>query len=148
MFRHHHYHRRKFNGVCYWPSDMYKYAVYKPSGGDARIKSGREEIHVTPGDEALYAVVDTYLIDITWVSKMSWKNDTDANQKYTYSYMTGLTVTRGSKVNNRFSLGASFKGVGITVDHSEKVFKSSETTESRTVTTSVNVPPRSRIIFY
>jgi len=127
---------------------MYKYAVYKPSGGDARIKSGREEIYATRGDEALYAVVDTYLVDITWVSKMSWKNDTDAAQKYSYSYTTGLKVTQGSEVNNGFSLGASFKGVGITVDHSEKVFKSSETTESRTVTMEVNVPPRSRTIFY
>ena len=44
-------------------------------------------------------------------------------------------VTQGSEVNSRFSLGASLKGVGITVDHSEKVFKSSGTTESRTVTT-------------
>ena len=66
---------------------------------------------------------------------MSWKNDTGANQTYTYSYTTGLTVTQGSEVNSRFSLGASLKGVGITVDHSEKVFKSSGTTESRTVTT-------------
>lgn len=85
-----------------------------------RIKFGREEIYVTPGDEALYAVVDTYPVDITWVSKMSWKNDTDAKQTYTYSYTTGLTVTQGSEVNNGFSLGASFKGVGITIDHSEK----------------------------
>jgi hypothetical protein len=104
-------------GSNFWQSDMYKYAVYKASGGNARVKTGREEIYVTRGEEALYAVVDTDLVDIIWALKMSWKNDTDATQTYSYSYTTGLKVTQGSEVNN------DFKGVGITIDHSEKVFK-------------------------
>jgi len=127
---------------------MYKYTVYKPSGGDARIKAGRETLYYISGDEALYAAVDTYLVDITWVSKMSWKNDTDATQTYAYSYTTALAITKGSEINNGFSVSGSFKGLGLTVDHSEKVFKSTETTESKTTAVTISVPPRSLLIFY
>jgi hypothetical protein len=42
----------------------------------------------------MWAAFDTYLIDIAWVSKMSWKNDTDMVQTYSYSCTTGLTITR------------------------------------------------------
>ncbi len=127
---------------------MYKYTVYKPSNGDVLVKSGREEIYFIHTVEALYAAVDTYFVDTTWVSGMSWKNDTDATQTYTYTYTTGLTITEGSEVKNGFSLETVYKKMSVTIDHQEKVFKPAETTETRTVTANLSVPPRSLLIFY
>jgi len=127
---------------------MYKHTVYKPIGGDARIKAGREVIYNFIGKESLYAAADTYLVDITWVSKMSWKNDTDATQTYSQSHTTGLTVTAGGEVNNGFSLSASFEGIVITTNSSEKIFTSTETRQSMTTTTNISIPARSLVIFY
>jgi hypothetical protein len=123
---------------------MYKYAVYKASGGNARVKTGREEIYVTRGEKALYAIADTYLADIIWALKMSWKNDTDAPQTLTRLGWRSL----GSEVNNEFSLGASFKGVGITVDHSENGFGIDLNHGIEDDHDELNVLPPSRIIFY
>jgi len=127
---------------------MYKYTVYKPRGGDARIKACRELLYSISGDETLNAAVDTYLVDITWVSKMSWRNDTAATQTYAYSYTTSLAITSGSDVNNGFSVGGSFEGMGMSVGHTEKVFKSTETMESNTTTVTISVPPRSTLVCY
>jgi len=129
-------------------NDLYKYTVYKPSNGDALVKSGREQIYFIQTVEALYAAVDTYFIDTTWVWGMSWKNDTDATQTYAYTYTAGLTITKGSEVNNGFSLEAAYKRMSVTIDHQEKVFKPAETTETRTITTNLSVPPHSLLIFY
>ncbi len=128
---------------------MHKYAVYKPSDGDALVKSGREEIYFIRTVEALYAAVDTYLIDITWVSGMSWKNETDKTQTHTYTYTTGLTITKGSEVNNGFSLAAAYEGASVAIDDDEeRVFKTTETTETGTITINLSVPPRSSLTFY
>jgi len=129
-------------------SDVYKYVVYKPSGGDALVNSGRQVIYYYSGDEALYAAINTYLVDTTWVSRMSWNNDTDATQTYTHSYTTGLTVTKGDDVSNGFSLGSKYKGSSVKVDHQERVFATAETTEATTVTIDLNVAPHSFLIFY
>jgi hypothetical protein len=96
----------------------------------------------------MWAAFDTYLIDITWVSRVSWKNDTDMMQTYSYSCTTGLTITSGREVNNGFSLGAIYQGVTVTIDNQERVFKPTETMESRTTTINFSVPPRSLFIFY
>jgi hypothetical protein len=96
----------------------------------------------------MWAAFDTYLIDITWVPRMSWKNDTDMTQTYSYSCTTGLTITSGSELNNGFSLGAIYKGASVIIDRQERVFKPTETTESRTMTMNLSVPPRSLLIFY
>jgi len=129
-------------------NDLYKSTVYKPSNGDALVKSGREQIYFIQTVEALYAAVDTYFINTTWVWGMSWKNDTDATQTYAYTYTAGLTITKGSEVNNGFSLEAAYKRMSVTIDHQEKVFKPAETTETRTITTNLSVPPHSLLIFY
>jgi hypothetical protein len=96
----------------------------------------------------MWAAFDTYLIDITWVSRMSWKNDTDMMQTYSHSCTTGLTITSGSEVNNGFSLGAIYQGATVTIDDQERVFKPTETMESRTTTINFSVPPRSLLVFY
>jgi len=129
-------------------SDLCKYVVYKPSGGDALVKSGRQEIYYYSGDEALYAAIDTYLVDTTWVSRMSWRNDTDAEQAFTYSYTTKLTVTKGNDVSNGLSLENEYKGASVKVDHQERVFTTAETTETTTVTIKLNMAPRSLLVFY
>ena len=69
-------------------------------------------------------------------------------QTYSYSCTTGLTITGGSEVNNGFPLGAIYQGATVTIDNQERVFKPTETMESRITTINLNVPPRSLLIFY
>ncbi|KAI0635555.1 hypothetical protein C8Q77DRAFT_1155348 [Trametes polyzona] len=125
-----------------------KYFVYKPVGGDALVKSGRSTIYNTPGDQAFFAAIDTYLVDATWVKKMSWDNNTDATQTYSLSYSTALKITSGSEVTNSVGIGAEFKGLSISMDSSIKTFSSTETTDTVTKTVTVNVPPKKKLTFY
>ncbi|KAH9981786.1 hypothetical protein BJV74DRAFT_65440 [Russula compacta] len=129
-------------------TDLYKYTVCKPRGGDALVKSSRQEIYYLPGEEALYAAVDTYLIETAWVSRMSCRNDTDATQTYSHSCSTGLRITNGSEVNNGFSLKHKYDGTSVTIEHQQRVFKTTETTEAKTITITLSVPPRSLLVFY
>ena len=127
---------------------MYQHVVYKPSGGDALVKSGCYYVYFSGAYDSLIAAVDTYLVDITWVLMMSWKNDTDATQTYPYTFTTGLTVTKGIEVNKGFSLGPTYKGATLTIDHKTRVFKPTETTEAKTITINLSVPPQSLIVVY
>jgi len=129
-------------------TDMYKYLVYKPSGGNARVWTQRELLLDGYQFQSLYAAIERYLVDITWVSAMTWRNDTDVEQKYTYTFKTELKITQGSEVNNGFSLGATFKGLSLSFNNQTKTFQSTETTESRIITIELIVPPRSHLIFY
>ncbi|KAJ7510770.1 hypothetical protein B0H11DRAFT_1845496 [Mycena galericulata] len=129
------------------PRDLYDYRVYNPTG-TARTFAGRETIFYRAGDQAMYAVINRFLERVQWIQLVAWKNDTDAPQQYQYSYTTGLTITQGSEVTNGFSLGASYQGMSIGIDHSTRTFKSTETTSTKTTTITVNVPPRSELIFY
>ncbi|KAJ7874290.1 hypothetical protein B0H13DRAFT_1894622 [Mycena leptocephala] len=131
------------------PRGLYDYRIYRPGpGGTSRTFAGRETIYFRAGDEAMYAVINRFLQWVQWIQLVAWNNDTDAAQQYQYSYTTGLTITQGSEVTNGFSLGASYQGMSIGIDHSTRTFKSTETTSSRTTTVTVNVPPRSQLIFY
>ncbi|KAH9952581.1 hypothetical protein BC827DRAFT_1148674, partial [Russula dissimulans] len=96
----------------------------------------------------LYTAIEGYLVDITWVSSMSWRNDTNVEQTYTYTFTTELEITQGSEVNNGFSLGATYKGLSLSFNNQTKRFQSTETTESRIITIALTVPPRSHLIFY
>jgi hypothetical protein len=96
----------------------------------------------------MWAAFDTYLIDITWVPMMSWKNNTDMMQTYSYSCTTGLTITSGREVNSGFTLAALYQGASVTIDNQERVFKPTETTKSKSMTMDLSVPPRSLLIFY
>lgn len=93
-------------------------------------------------------MIDRYLVDTAWVSRMSWKNETDATQVYTAASTTGLMITKGNEINNGFPLGDTYTGASVTIDHKEKIFTPTETTESRTITINLSVPPRSRLVFY
>jgi len=129
-------------------TDMYKYLVYKPISGNTRVRAQRETLYHRPGDESLYAGAERFLVDITWVSTMSWRNDTSAAQKYTHSFTTELKIIEGYEINNGFSLGATYQGLSLTFNNETKTFKSTETTQSRTVTIELTVPPRSHLVFY
>ena len=109
-----------FTGI-FWQTDTYKYLVYKPSGGDARVRAERETLYYRTGDEALYAGAEGYSVDITWISNMSWRNDTDAAQTYTHTFTTELKITQGSEVTTRFSLGVTYKGACISFNHQMKL---------------------------
>ncbi|TRX91245.1 hypothetical protein FHL15_007850 [Xylaria flabelliformis] len=123
------------------------FRVYKPIG-TARTWASRETIYFSAGDEAMYGVVNRYLLAINWIQQISWNNDTDAEQEWQYSYTSGLSITQGSEVTNGFNLGASYKGMSIGIDHSTRTFKNTETSSSATFTKTVKVPPRSKLFFY
>jgi len=130
-------------------SDQFsKYVGYKPSGGDTMVNSGRSTIYYYPGDEAFYASMDTYLIDTTWVSKMSWENNTEATQTYSLQYTTQLTVTEGTEVTNSVNVGAEFKGLSMSMDNETKTFSTYETTDTQTMTITLSIPPKSTLTFY
>jgi hypothetical protein len=122
--------------------------VHKPRNGDALVISGRYELYHVLREERMWAAFDTYLIDATWVSQMSWKNYTDMMQTYTHSSTTGLTITGGGEVSNGFSLGSIYQWASVTINNVEKVFKPTETKEPRTTTINLSVPPRSILTFY
>lgn len=79
---------------------------------------------------------------------MSWKNDTDATQTYTIGFTTGLTVTAGTGVNNGFSVSNAYAGMSVTIEHQQKVFKTTETTDTKSITITVTIPPKSLLAFY
>ncbi|KAK0459077.1 uncharacterized protein EV420DRAFT_1479116 [Desarmillaria tabescens] len=96
------------------------YVVYKVTSGDALVKSGWITIYEHPADQTtFYACNDSYLIDTTWIYKMSWENTTDTEQTYTLDYVTG-----------------------------PKEAEAADTTESVTKTTSLTVPANSTLTFY
>lgn len=124
-----------------------QYIVYKPEHGDALVMSGRSTIYRLP-NEAFYAAVDAYLVQATWVTGMSWENNTRAVQSCAHSYTTQFTVTNGAEVTNAVDLGAAFKGLTISLGRSRKTFSSTETTTSQTTTTTINIPATTKVTFY
>lgn len=130
------------------PRDLYTYLVYKPSSTPARVYAGRKTMFSYPGDQALYAILSRTLGTVRWVQIVAWKNNTSAAQQYQISYTTGLKITEGSEVNIGFNFGASFEGISIGLDYSQKTFKSTETTTTKTITLTVNVPAYSELVFY
>ncbi|KAK0229317.1 hypothetical protein EDD85DRAFT_142475 [Armillaria nabsnona] len=122
--------------------------IYKPSGGDALVKSGQSTIYCYRGDEAFYACIDTYLVDTTWVSRMSWENNTDAMQTYSLQYTTGLKVTKGDEVTSSVGIKLKFDGMSINMNKQVKTFSTCETTETETKTITLSIPPKSTLFFY
>ncbi|SJK97919.1 uncharacterized protein ARMOST_01175 [Armillaria ostoyae] len=123
-------------------------AFFKPSGGDAMVKSGRSTIYHYPHDESLFASINTYLIDTTWVPKMSWENKTSAEQTYSLQYTSELKVTKGTEVTNSVGIVAEFKGLSLSIDGQTKTFMTYETTGTLTRTITLSVPPKSMLTFY
>ncbi|PBK82795.1 hypothetical protein ARMGADRAFT_1019407 [Armillaria gallica] len=123
-------------------------AFSKPSGGDAMVKSGRSIIYHFPDEESLFASIDTYLIDTTWVPKMSWENLTSAEQTYSLQYTTELEVAKGTEITNSVGIAAKFKGLLMSMDGQTKTFSSYETTRTLTKTITLSVPPKSTLTFY
>ncbi|PPR07222.1 hypothetical protein CVT24_010165 [Panaeolus cyanescens] len=129
------------------PKTIYDYQVYKPTT-NARVYAGKRAIYVSPGDEAMYGVVNRYLEAINWVQLVTWTNDTNATQQYQYSYTTSLKVTTGSEVTIGMNLGLSYEGMSIGINGSQKSFQSFESTTTKTTTITVNVAPRATVGFY
>jgi len=128
-------------------NEMYEYIAYKPSDGDALVRVGRETLY-SFGNMALCVDAERYLVDITWIKNMSWRNDTDVAQTYNHTFTTQLKITQGSEVNKGFSLPVTYAGASISFSKQTKTFKSTETTESKTITLTVSVPARSLLVFY
>ncbi len=99
------------------------------------VKSGRFTIYDFPGVESFFASIDTYLIDATWVPKMSWENNTSSEQTHFLQYTTGLKVTKGTEVTNSVGIVAEFKGLSMSID-------------GQTKTITLGVPPKLTLTFY
>lgn len=112
------------------------------------VNSGRSTIYNYPGDEAFYASMDTYLIDTTWVSKMSWENNNAATQMCSLQYTTQLTVTEGTEVTNSVGIGAEYKGLSLSMNSETKMFLSYETTDTQTKMVTLSIPPKSTLAYY
>ncbi|KAK0486210.1 hypothetical protein IW261DRAFT_785619 [Armillaria novae-zelandiae] len=123
-------------------------AFSKPCGGAALVKSDCVTIYDFTSDESLFASIDTYLVDATWVPKMSWENDTSVEQTYSLQYTTGLRVTKGTEVTNLVAIAAEFTGLSMSVDGETKTFTTYETTGTLTKTITLSVPPKSTLTFY
>jgi len=129
--------------------ELYKYLAYKPKEGDALIKVGRETIY-SIGNMALCMDTERYLVDVTWIPNMSWMNDTDVAQTYKHTFTTQLKITKGSEENVKkgFSLPSTYTGVSINFENHTKTFKTTETSETKTIELSISVPPRAHLVFY
>ncbi|KAG7449738.1 uncharacterized protein BT62DRAFT_928471 [Guyanagaster necrorhizus] len=125
-----------------------KHITYTPSGGDALVKSYKSTIYEDKGDQAFYAAIDTYLVDATWIPKMSWENNTSAAQSYALTYTTELKVTKGSEVTTSIKIAGAFRGLSISMGTSVKEFNTYETTNTTTKTITLNVPAKSTLTFY
>jgi len=125
--------------------NLYQYTVYKPAGGNALVNSKRQNLYTIYRNQILDALVNTYLIDTTWVSKMTWKNDTDVTQTFTHTYSTDFMIMSGGEVDKGYSLAEAFRRISVTIEGQEKTF---HTTERRTIAMTLSVPPRSSLIFY
>ncbi|KAH8119488.1 hypothetical protein DFH11DRAFT_449495 [Phellopilus nigrolimitatus] len=122
--------------------------VSRPQGGDVLVSRSRQVIDVDPGVEALYPVVSNYLVQIQNDEVGSWDNNTNCTQTYKQEYTTALKVTNGTGVSSALDLPATFEGLTISTKHSQKTFRSTETTTSKTETTEIEVPRRSERFFY
>ncbi|KAJ7901359.1 hypothetical protein B0H13DRAFT_1622046 [Mycena leptocephala] len=129
------------------PGGLYEYRVYRPTG-TARTFAGRQTLYSWAGDQAMHAIINRFLERVQWAQIFVWRNDTKETQQRQHSYTTGLTITEGSEVNNRFNLGGTYEGMSIGFSHSTRTFKSTETTSSTTTTIIVAVPAHSELIFY
>ncbi|KAH8101989.1 hypothetical protein DFH11DRAFT_1553051 [Phellopilus nigrolimitatus] len=125
-----------------------QFLVSRPQGGDVIVSRSRSTIYDDPGSEGLYAIITNYLVQIQNNRLVSWDNHTDGTQKYTQQYTTELKVIDGSEVSKSVGLSASFLGLTISAGYSQKTFSSTETTNSKTETTEVEVAPRSDLFFY
>ncbi|KAK0459089.1 uncharacterized protein EV420DRAFT_302670 [Desarmillaria tabescens] len=124
------------------------YVVYKITGGDALIKSGRTAIYEHPADQTtFYACNDSHLIDTTWIYKMSWENTTDTAQTYTLDYVTGPKEAEAADIPKSWNCGF-LPGLSITMNTQAKVFSDSETTDSDTKSVSLTIPANSTLTFY
>ncbi|KAK0189588.1 hypothetical protein F5146DRAFT_931967, partial [Armillaria mellea] len=105
-------------------------------------------IYYSYANEAFYATRDSYLIDTTWVYKMSWENNTTAMQTYFLKYTTGLKVTQGNEVSISVGMGAAYERLLILMDVLMKVFLSTETMSGFEKTITLNIPPKLSLTFY
>jgi len=70
-------------------------------------------------------------------------------QSYNHSFTTQLKITQGSeKLNKGFSLPSTYTGVSINFNNHTKTFKTTETSESNTISLTVSVPARAHLVFY
>jgi hypothetical protein len=107
------------------------------------VKSGCHEIYHIFREERIWAAFNIYiyicLINITWILMMSWKNDMDMMQTYSYSCTTRLMIT-SSEVNNGFSLRAIYKGASVIIGCQERAFKPTKTMESMMMALNLSMP--------
>jgi len=129
--------------------ELYIYLSYKPKDGNALINVGCETVY-SIGNMALCMDTERYLVDVTWIPNMSWMNDTAVAQTYKHTFTTQVKITKGSEENVKkgFSLPTQYAGMKVSFENHTKTFKTTETSETKTIELSISVPPRTHLVFY
>lgn len=142
-----------FAGIVKEPSrrniseqDLYLRLV--PLHRDTVVNQVRRTVYHRPGDEALYAIMDTRLVDIEWVQLFARHNNTSQMEQHQTRFLTRLTVANGTSASQELSVSAAFRGLGMSFGASRTTFSTHETTEEREQTTTYDVPPRSSLYVY
>ncbi|GKZ28985.1 hypothetical protein AbraIFM66950_002232 [Aspergillus brasiliensis] len=90
--------------------------------------------------QSLYAITDIHSDGYYW-SLVSENN-------FTVTYTTELKVTEGSEKELNANLGLEFKGLSVGIGASTKTFSQTETTDSKTYTEQITVPPGTSAYLY
>lgn len=112
------------------------------------VNQVKRTVYYKSGDQALYAIKETYLLKIEWVNIFIRHNMTSSPETHQVRALTRLTVANGKEASTELGLSASFKGLGVSFGTSTTTFSSTETTEEREFTTTYTVNPGESLYVY
>lgn len=101
-----------------------------------------------PGDEALRAIVETFLLRVTWVQVFARHNFTTTDISQTVRVLSRRTVASGTETNRELNIGLAYRGLSIGYGTSTKTFSSNETVSEHETTTVYTIPPQRSLYVY
>ncbi|KAF8629003.1 hypothetical protein AX17_005859 [Amanita inopinata Kibby_2008] len=125
--------------------NCFRYIPY--SGEDILVKSSLETIYQDEG-ESLYAAIDIRFVEARWIVRTFWSNDTRAEMRSEYDYTTYLRITDGDNATNTVPINEAFKYLTLNMNELSRQFSKHETTETKTKSVSLTVPPNSVLLFF
>jgi hypothetical protein len=123
-------------GRGWQPQD--NHVALTPNGGRRLVNQTSTRLYHFPGDEALWAINETFLISIDWIPRFSRHNQTASEETHSVRTMTRLTVTNGTEASREIGLSGSFNGLGISFG---ATFSSRETVQEHERTSNYTIPP-------
>jgi len=101
-----------------------------------------------PGDEALHAIVESFLLRVTWVKISERHNFTTTPIIQTVRVLTRRTVASGSETNQELNIGLAYDGLSVGYGTSTKTFTSNETVSEHETTTTYTILPQTSLYVY